>query len=85
MPKFSVPKIGRDTILFVGGLAGIAHETLISEQERSALLVLFATMVGLPAFLRSDEKPKEPTPPVAPAPPAEPTAPEQYNPVIGGE
>lgn len=73
------PKVGRDSVLFVGGLAGIAHETLVSEQERSALLVLFATMVGLPAFLRSDEKkPDEPTPPTPsapPTPPSEPTAP----------
>lgn len=54
--RFNLPKIGRDTVLFVGGLAGIFHETVISETERSALLVLFGTMVGLPAFLRSDEK-----------------------------
>lgn len=45
----------RDTILFVGGLAGIAHETVIAKSERPSLLLLFAAMVGLPAFLRSDE------------------------------
>lgn len=70
--KINVPKVGRDSILFAVGLAGIFHETVISETERSALLVLFATMVGLPAFLRSDEKPADPP---APAPPTGPTAP----------
>lgn len=76
MAKSKIPKVGRDTILFVGGLLGIFHETVIQETERSALLVLFATMVGLPAFLRSDEKKAE-----------EPKAPktsEPPEPVIGG-
>jgi hypothetical protein len=49
----------RDTILFVGGLAGIAHETAIAKTERPSLLLLFAAMVGLPAFLRSDEHRKD--------------------------
>ena len=71
--RFQFPKVGRDTILFIGGLAGIVHETVISEQERSALLVLFATMIGLPAFLRSDEaKAEPPPPPPTPAFPPEP-------------
>lgn len=64
--RFRFPKIGRDTLLFIGGMAGIFHETVIQETERSALLVLFATMIGLPAFLRSDEKDAEVAPP-APA------------------
>lgn len=46
----------RDMILFFGGFAGVAHETLVSSLERPALLILFAAMMGLPAFLRSDEK-----------------------------
>lgn len=46
----------RDITLFLGGLAGVAHETLISHVERPTLLLLFAAMLGLPAFLRGDEK-----------------------------
>jgi hypothetical protein len=51
-----VRRISRDTVLFIGGLAGIAYETLAREAERPTLLLLFAAMVGLPAFLRGDEK-----------------------------
>lgn len=52
-------RIGRDTVLFMAGIAGIFHETVIAEVERPSLLLLFSTMLGLPAFLRSDEKSKE--------------------------
>lgn len=51
-------RLSRDAVLFVSGLVGIAHETFVSELERPGLLVLFGAMVGLPAFLRSDEKGK---------------------------
>lgn len=51
------PKIGRDSIIFFVGLGGIVHETLINDgPPRETLLILFATMIGLPAFLRSGEK-----------------------------
>jgi hypothetical protein len=47
----------RDAILFFAGLAGVGHETLISHAgERPTLLLLYAAMMGLPAFLRADEK-----------------------------
>lgn len=46
----------RDVSLFVFGLAGVIHETLVSPSERPTLLLLFAACLGLPAFLRSDEK-----------------------------
>lgn len=46
----------RDIALFLAGLAGVAHETLIAKVERPTLLLLFAAMLGLPAFLRADEK-----------------------------
>jgi len=49
------PKV-RDPVLFLGGLAGVAHETVLSSADRPTLLILFAAMLGLPAFLRSDEK-----------------------------
>lgn len=51
-----LPKVGRDSVLFFAGLAGVVHETVIAEAERPTLLFLFATMIGLPAFLRADEK-----------------------------
>lgn len=53
-------RISRDSILFVAGLFGIAYETLgPSGGERPTLLILFSAMVGLPAFLRSDESAKK--------------------------
>jgi hypothetical protein len=52
----AVRRISRDTVLFVGGLAGITYETLRNSAERPTLLLLFAAMVGLPAFLRGDER-----------------------------
>lgn len=51
-----LPRIGRDSILFFSGLIGVFHETVIADAEKPTLLLLFATMIGLPAFLRSDEK-----------------------------
>jgi hypothetical protein len=45
------PHITRDGILFLGGLLGAAHETIIASAERPTLLVLFGVMMGLPAFL----------------------------------
>ena len=41
----------RDIALFVGGFAGVVHEVLVTSGERPSLLVLFAAMMGLPAFL----------------------------------
>jgi hypothetical protein len=46
----------RDVILFMAGLAGVIHETAVSATERPTLLLLFAAMMGLPAFLRADAK-----------------------------
>ena len=46
----------RDVLLFITGLLGVAHETLLAQAERPSLLIMFAAMLGLPAFLRSDEK-----------------------------
>lgn len=55
-------RISRDTVLFIAGLAGIAHEALTRGAERPTLLILFGAMVGLPAFLRTDEKHKDKQP-----------------------
>lgn len=45
----------RDVGLFLGGMGGVIHETLLSKQERPTLLILFAAMMGLPAFLRPQD------------------------------
>ena len=42
----------RDIFLFVAGLMGVAHETVLGAAERPTLLILFAAMMGLPAFLQ---------------------------------
>ena len=45
----------RDILLFTGGLAGVVHETVLRDaSERPTLLLLFAAMMGLPAFLAGD-------------------------------
>lgn len=46
----------RDVVLFLSGLAGVAHETVVTDAERPTLLLLFAAMCGLPAFLRADDR-----------------------------
>lgn len=48
-------RITRDGTLFVAGLAGVAYETLYTGGDRPTLLLLFAAMMGLPAFLQRDE------------------------------
>lgn len=48
LPSWNVT---RDVLLLVSGLAGVFHETVMSNTERPSLLVLFAAMLGLPAFL----------------------------------
>lgn len=42
--------------LFVMGLLGVVHETLVSEVDRPTLLLVFVAMMGLPAFLGADRK-----------------------------
>ena len=53
-------KFTRDGILFTGGLAGVFYETVFTKADRPTLLILFAAMMGLPAFLRTDENRKSP-------------------------
>lgn len=55
----------RDGLLFVAGVLGVAHETLGDQPERPTLLILFAAMMGLPAFL-SKSAPAAPDAPAAP-------------------
>lgn len=46
----------RDATLFFAGLMGVAHETLLTSQDRPDLLILYAAMMGLPAFLEGDRR-----------------------------
>lgn len=46
----------RDFVLFVGGFAGVIYETLVEQVDRPALLAVFGGMLGLPVFLRRDER-----------------------------
>lgn len=50
------PRVGRDTVLFVLGAAGFVHELLTAGVERPTLLLLCGAMMGLPVFLRADER-----------------------------
>lgn len=45
----------RDFALFFSGLGGVFYETVAVKTDRPTLLLLFAAMMGLPAFLRTDE------------------------------
>lgn len=48
-------RISRNSIIFASGLAGIAYVTLTGQAaDNATLLVLFASMIGLPAFLSMD-------------------------------
>lgn len=44
----------RDVILFFGGIAGVAYETIHEHSDRPYLLTLFAGMMGLTLFLRKN-------------------------------
>ena len=46
----------RTAVLFVVGLVGVGYETLVGQGDRPTLLILFAAMMGLPLFLKADEK-----------------------------
>ena len=48
----------RDAILFLLGAGGVIHETVASQSERPMLLMLFAAMMGLPAFLAAERQGK---------------------------
>lgn len=49
--------ITRDGILFVVGVLGIAHEIFLNHgPERPFLLAILGALVGLPLFLRADER-----------------------------
>jgi hypothetical protein len=49
-------RVTRDSVLFSAGLAGVFYETIFDKADRPTLLLLFGAMMGLPAFLRTDEQ-----------------------------
>lgn len=59
LPKSGEFTLTRDVVIFVVGLLGIAHETVIVETERPFLLALFAAMIGLTGFLRAEDERKK--------------------------
>lgn len=53
------PKISRDTVLLVAGLAGVFFETVFQRIDRPYLLGIFGGMLGLPLYLRRDPPKKK--------------------------
>lgn len=53
------PRVTRDTALFLTGLGLTIREAFFEDAERPYLLMIFAGMMGLPVFLRRDEKTAE--------------------------
>lgn len=52
----------RDILLFMGGLSGVVVLTvawLKGHDPNQPLMLLFGSMMGLPVFLRADEKDKD--------------------------
>lgn len=52
-------RISRDVVLFVSGLSGMIHETVIAAEPRLVLIPAFLGMMGATAVLRLDEKRKD--------------------------
>lgn len=58
----------RAAVLLGGGLAGVAYVTLVDQTDRPTLLIMFGAMLGLPLFLRNDERHTPPEHPATPTP-----------------
>lgn len=56
LPPFQRWSPYRDIVLFVGGFIGVFHEAILTTTDRPSLLVVFAAMMGLPAFLKGSGK-----------------------------
>jgi hypothetical protein len=52
-------RITRDTLLFILGAGGFLHELIITKGERPTLLLACFALMGVPLFLRGDEKGKD--------------------------
>ena len=57
MPSW--PRV-RTIILFIGGLAGVAHQELFVARDKPTLVILYAGMMGLGKLLEKDEANKPP-------------------------
>ena len=44
-------RVTRDAVMFMVGLLGTVHETVLRQADRPFLLALFAAMMGLPAYM----------------------------------
>lgn len=85
--KFKVPAwpFVRVVLLFFAGLAMMINESIIrTEAERLYIVMGACVMMGLPLFLRTDEKRQEPEPPTSPPPPpsSSPSPPRPEQPVF---
>jgi hypothetical protein len=49
------PRQLRDATLFLAGLAGFAHEVVVTHGERPTMLLACLALMGFPIFLRQDE------------------------------
>jgi hypothetical protein len=47
-------RLTRDMILFLVGVGGVIYEAIWAHPVNQPILVIFAAMMGLPAFLRVD-------------------------------
>lgn len=52
-------KITRDLGLYLVGLGGVVWVVVMDQVDRPGLLVLLGGMIGLPMYLRSDERRRE--------------------------
>jgi hypothetical protein len=76
----------RDTVLLVGGLALLTHESLIVPEPRIVLITIASAMIGLPATLRLDQVVRtlsgpsdKPTPPAPLTPPSQTPSPDSSD------
>jgi hypothetical protein len=52
-------RVTRDGLLFILGAGGFLHELIITQGERPTLLLGCLALMGLPVFLRSDDRRKD--------------------------
>jgi hypothetical protein len=52
-------RVTRDGLLFILGATGFLHELIITQGERPTLLLGCLALMGLPVFLRTDDRRKD--------------------------
>lgn len=82
----------KDVTLFLGGMAGLTHQTLLTDKPNEWLLLVFAAMAGVPGLtslwsLRTGSGNGPTTGPSSPSPPpaSSPSSPLPPAPPAGGE